>query len=137
MLLLYPLQFPLVLALFLVSAVFTAWPEALEHSPISFETRGFVHHIWHYTLLVGAALVLVGMLWNNRRRLQVELSGLFLLIGAMGMNFLAVATASGPEAPNGLTIAVRFGVIAGLVLRAWIIISEPVVEIGTITTGDA
>ncbi len=136
-LLLYPFQFPLVLSLFMVAVVFTIWPEALEHSPISFEERSAVHHVWLYTLLAGASLVLLGMLWDNRRRLHVELSGVFLLIGATGMNLLAVGTEEGPDAPNGLSIAYRAGILVGLAIRAWIIVSEPVVPLGTATTGDA
>ncbi len=135
--LLYGVELPIIASLFVVSLVFTVWPGALEHSPISFEERGLVHHVWHYTLLAGASLVLLGMLWNNRKRLKVELMGTVLLIGATGMNLLAVGTEEGPDAPNGLSIAYRAGILVGLALRAWIIVSEPVVPLGTATTGDA
>lgn len=59
--LLHPFQLPVCVCLFVVAIVFTIFPEALEHSPVSFETRGVLHHIWHYALLFGALLVLIGL----------------------------------------------------------------------------
>ncbi len=135
--LLYGVELPIIASLFVVSLVFTVWPGALEHSPISFEERGLVHHIWHYGLMAGSGAVLVGMLWNNRKRLKVELMGTVLLIGALGMNLLAVVTDDGPDTPSGIGIAFRVGAELGLVLRAWIIVSEPIVSMSTHTTGNA
>ncbi len=119
---LMPFQLPLMLAIFMVSVVFTIWPDALQHSPISFEKQGLVHHIWHYSLMLGALLVLIGLFWTSPRRLTVELVGLFALIGALMMNIIAiVALAIMPgtaEEPSGLGMALRVGIISGLaVLR--------------------
>jgi hypothetical protein len=131
---LHPFQLPLTLALFAVSVVFTVWPAALQHSPIGgFETQGPVHHIWHYVLMLGALLILVGMFWANTRRLTVELIGLSVLVGALMMNLIAVvALALDPgsgEEPSGLGMTIRVGVVLGLTVRAYIIVTEPVVTL--------
>lgn len=136
--LLRPMQFPLVVALLAVSVVFTIWPDALQHTPITFETQGLIHHIWHYSLLVGSVLCLVGMLWTNPRwQLPVELSGLCLLMGALMVNLIALSSLasslsespSGGDEPSGLGLALRVGVILGLAIRAYIIVSEPNVTV--------
>ncbi len=130
---LMPFQLPIVLAIFAVSIVFTIWPDALQHTPISFETQGLIHHIWHYSLMLGSLLVLVGLFWTSPKRLTVELVGLFVLMGALLMNMIAlVAFAFSPadgEDPSGLGMAIRIGVIVGLGVRAYIVIREPIVNI--------
>lgn len=89
-LLMNPYQLPIVLCLFGVAVVFTFWPTLLEHSPVSFEARGVVHHAWHYALLSSASLTLVAMFSTRAWRLKAELIGLIGLIGALGMNFVAM-----------------------------------------------
>lgn len=131
-LLLNPLQLPLVVALFTVSVVFTIWPEVLEHSPVSFEQRGFVHHFWHYTLLVGSALTLAGMMSAGPRRLRTELVGLCLLIGALGINLtsaVAAALATHPPEVSGLVVAMESALIVGLGVRGYIVTVEPTVDL--------
>lgn len=130
-LLLNPFQLPLVVGLLTAAVVFTFWPAALDHAPVSFERRGVVHHIWHYALLAGAATTLAGMLSAGTRRLRTELVGLCVLIGAMGINLLAViadAVAAG-QAVSGFTVAVRASVIVGLLARAYIVTVEPTVDL--------
>lgn len=132
---LHPFQLPLVLVLAVLSIAFTIAPETLNHTPISFETRGIIHHVWHYTLLGGALLALVGMFAAARRRLQIELSGLFLLAAALTMNLVGLFTVSaatattGDEPPSGLGMALRVGVIVGLLVRAYTVAREPTVQI--------
>ncbi len=133
--LLHPFQLPLVLGLVVLATVFTVWPAALSHVPISFETRGIVHHIWHYTMFAGALLATYGMVAISRRRLQIELAGLALVIGALAMNLVARISewAIGPEdeAPNGLGLMLRIVVIVGLLVRAYTIAREPTVQVPT------
>ncbi len=132
--LLHPFQLPLVLILAGLSIVFTIWPEALNHNPISFENRGIIHHVWHYTLLTGALLSTAGLFMVHSRRLQLELVGLCLLTGALVMNLVAVIAEAesviiSSETPSGLGMALRFGVITGLIIRLYIVAFEPTVEI--------
>ncbi len=138
--LLHPFQLPLVLALAVLSVVFTVSPETLDHTPISFETRGVVHHIWHYTLLVGSLLATVGMFVAHRRRLQIELSGLFLLTGALAMNLVAsiaeATTTVADGSPTGLGMALRAGVIIGLLIRAYTVAREPTVQMPNTQTNE-
>jgi len=129
---LMPFQLPITLAIFAVSVVFTIRPDALQHTPIGgFETQGFIHHVWHYSMMLGSLLVLVGLFWANTRRLQAELAGLFILIGALTMNLIALVAfallPSDAEEPSGLGMAIRVGVILGLGIRAYIVVAEPVV----------
>jgi len=131
---LMPFQLPIALSIFAVSIVFTVWPDALQHSPISFETQGFVHHAWHYSLALGSMLLLAGMFLVSTRRLAIELSGIAVLIGALTMNLIAlvaiVVSPGGDEEPSGLGLAIRVGIITGLAIRAHIIVTEPVVTVG-------
>lgn len=132
-LILLPFYLPLILSIFGVSVVFTIWPDALEHSPISFEAKGVLHHVWHYSLMLGSLLVLVGLFWASLRRLTAELAGLFVLMGGLTMNLLAVVALTlnpaGAEEPAGLGMALRAGVIISLAVRAYIIVFEPTVSI--------
>ena len=133
-LLLNPYQLSVVLTLLAVSVVFTFWPETLEHSPLSFEERGVVHHVWHYTLLVGSLLTLVGMMSVRRWRLKAELIGLVLMIGALGMNLTAMvadalAANSAESSLSGVGIGVRLAVILGHTIRAYTVATEPTVDL--------
>lgn len=127
--LLQPFQLSLALALAAVSVVFTIWPQVLDHSPVSFERRGIVHHVWHYMLLAGSLVTLGGMFSAGRRRLRVELVGLCLLVGALGVNLVAVI--ADPHASNvsGLGVALRSAAILGLSVRAFIVATEPTVNL--------
>lgn len=129
-LLLVPLEFSLALALWLTSIVFTIWPEVLEHAPVSFEQRGVVHHVWHYALLLGSSLMLVGLLSAGTRRLQIELVGLVLVIGCLGVN-LTAALASSATTIAGLGVGLRVAAILGLSIRAWIVVREPPLSLPT------
>lgn len=129
---------PLVVSVFLIAVTFTIWPTALEHAPISFERRGVIHHIWHYALLGGSILALYGMFSANLRRLQFEFVGLLMLTTALSMNlvaqialFLDAGSSAVAEGVTGLGLGLRAGVIATLALRAWVLFSEPVVQVGT------
>lgn len=138
-LLMNPYQLPIVLCLFGVAVVFTFWPNLLEHSPVSFESRGLVHHAWHYALLASSSLTLVGMLSTRPWRLKAELIGLIGLVGAVGVNFVAMladALGNSPEESslNGLTLAVRFALILGFTVRAFIVATEPTVDLRETTT---
>ncbi len=135
--LLRPVQFPLVVALLIVAIVFAVWPDALQHSPITFETQGVIHHVWHWSLLGGSMLCLVGMFWTNPRwQLPVELAGLILIMGVLTVNLIALislalsASPNGDE-PSGLGLALRIGVILGFAIRAYVIVAEPVMTVKT------
>lgn len=134
-LLLYPFQLTIVVAILAVSVTFTFWPEALEHAPVSFEQRGVIHHVWHYALLAGSGGTLWGMLSASALRLKVELIGLCLLVGALAMNLATMvadalaSTSLESSGLSGLEVALRAGVIAGLVVRAFTVTVEPTVEL--------
>lgn len=139
-LLMNPIQLPLVLALMVVSITFTFWPQALDHSPVGFEQRGVVHHVWHYTLLLGSSLTLAGMLSTGRSRLQVEFIGLCLLIGMLAVNLIAMVGGAYANAEPGvpplagMDVALRAGLILGLAVRAWTVVKEPTVDLVTTET---
>lgn len=132
----YPFQLPVVLSLFMVAVVFTVSPRALDHTAISFETRGIIHHLFfHYALLLGSGAALAGMLLTRGRAWLLELVGLALVEVAMLLNFIAtiaddLATAGAPA--NGLSLALRAGVLLGLLVRVWMILTlPPVVRISS------
>lgn len=132
--LLNPFELPIVVALVLVSITFTIWPDLLDHAPVSFEQRGIVHHFWHYGLLLGSLVTLAGMMAGTwRLRLVLELAGTSLLVGALSMNIIAVTAATvahdGDAAVTGLGLAVRSAVMVGFIIRAYILVSEPTVEL--------
>lgn len=128
-LLLSPYQLPVVTCLFAVTVVFTFWPEALEHTPLSFEARGAIHHVWHYAALAASLLTLVGMFSAQRWRLKAELIGLIGLIGVVGVNLVAFVAASTVETPNGLDLAFRLGILLGFTVRAVTLVREPTVDL--------
>jgi hypothetical protein len=126
----------------LVSIVFTLWPDLLEHSPIMFETRGLIHHAWHYALMLGATLTLIGEFWASRRALAVELLGVSMLTSAVAMNLAAMVTAAlaaeqhighfeggSTGAPSGFGMALRAGVVAMYLIRSWVLIYQPQVRV--------
>lgn len=141
------LQNPTVLPVFAVFAaavIFTIWPSALEHSPISFERRGVIHHIWHYTLLSGCLVTLYGMFSAHRLRAQIEFFGQVTLVVALALNFIAQtstlvdegASRAVLEGVTGVGLALRAGIILHLALRAWVLFKRPtqIVKIQTTTT---
>ncbi len=121
---------PLAACLVLVSFIFTVSPQALDHSPVAFETRGLWHHVWHYALLAGAILALVGSLSRHPRALTAELAGLILVEAAVALNTTALSTAD--QAIPGVGIALRVAVMIQVGLRIWILIARPiaVIEVG-------
>lgn len=138
-LLLNPIQLPLVAVLLAVSVVFTLWPTALDHAPVSFEERGLVHHVWHYALMVGSAATLAGMLSAGARRLRTELVGLSILIGTLGVNLVAevAGAVEAGHAASGLDVALRAAAVLGLTVRAYIVATEPTVDLrGQTSAGD-
>ena len=140
-LLLHNFQLPVVACLLAVSIAFVVFPEALDHTALSFEKDesgdpGVIHHVWHYTMMVGSLLALVGLLargWRSSWALRMELAGLILLIGMLTVNLIAsIDTGLDPtikSAITGLGLALRVGVILGLAVRAYILLDRPVVEI--------
>lgn len=154
--LLHPFQLPVVVSLLTVAIVFTVSPRLLEHSPVSFETRGVIHHAWHYGLLFGALLALIGLFMTRPVRhigrgrfkvklpfgvrlepLGVEFAGLVLLALAVALNLVAltanefgnVESVGRGDAMSGLGAALRFGVLAGLCIRIWINRAQPTVDL--------
>lgn len=118
---------PFVLGMFLVSVVFTIWPEALEHTPIGFEQRGLIHHIWHYSLLFGSTAALFGQFIATKRRLQLELVGLIIVTSAVAMRFITVLAETGFREFPGLALALYLSTITMLLLRCYVIIKQPTV----------
>ena len=131
--LVYPVMAGMVFWFVVVSVMFTVWPGALEHAPVSFEERGVIHHIWHYSLLAGALATATGMLWTSQRRTLVEILGLLMLICAVTLNLIAVV---GDGLTDGLSgslegwdMALRLGILTGLALRVYVLAVEPVIEV--------
>lgn len=131
--LLHPYQLPLVVSLVVIAVVFTIWPDALDHSPISFETRGIIHHVWHYTLLTGSLVTLYAMLWAHpARRIQAEVIGLLALGATVALNFIALAadTFDGtPAEGSGLGLGLRAALIIGFGLRLYTLVWQPTVQV--------
>ena len=108
-------ELALALALTVVALVFTAFPEALSHVPVGFENRGIIHHVFHYALLTGALLSLIGLVGENAR---AEMMGLILLAGAISINLIALVTGGDPE---GIAIAFRSAALIGVLSRLYLI----------------
>ncbi|MEJ7824924.1 MAG: hypothetical protein WKF48_05820 [Solirubrobacteraceae bacterium] len=106
---------------------FTLAPDTLEHTAVSFEQRGIVHHAWHYMLLVGSVLTLLGLLTQSRIAFRIEFTGLMLLIIAFAVNLVAVVTSGEPI--SGLGLATRSGMLFGLGVRAWIVLTQPTIVV--------
>ncbi len=124
---------PILLTLLAVSIVFTVQPEALVHSPVSFEAGGIVHHVWHYTLLGGSLLGLAGAVIVDKR--SMELVGLILVECALALNLIAlvvnevVGIASVDDPASGLGLALRVGVMAQIATSIWILTTEPLLDL--------
>lgn len=122
------LEAALAAALLVVAVIFTVWPEALEHAPVGFETRGIVHHAWHYMLLFGSGAMLAGVVIPDVR---AELAGLALTISMATMNLTALLSDSLSGDPSAVTTAVagygiglRVGLVVGLSLRLWVLTTQ-------------
>lgn len=130
--LLHPFDLPIVLSMLVVAVVFTLFPDTLEHSAVSFENRGIVHHVFfHYALLTGSLLALVG-LFNDRPRGRVlKVAGFTALLVAITMNLSALvidAIQDGTDL-SGLTVGNRGALIVGLAVRIWITLAQPTVAV--------
>lgn len=140
-LLMVPL-FPFVFAIFAVSIVFLIWPEALEHSPIGFEARGYVHHLWHGALAAGSLAALWGMFSPEPHRIPMEAMGLMVLTGCFAMNLAALVEDlvwghTSPPLGSGLDLILRIGLIAAFLIRIYILVFKPTVVIPrTVPNGD-
>ena len=103
-----------------LGTVFTLSPEFLEHSPIGFEKRGAVHHVWHYMILIGGLTLLFGLLTEDR---VLEALGLVGCGAPVLLNLVASLTAedeslSGPlSAASGIDIVVRLAVLGLIAAR--------------------
>jgi hypothetical protein len=121
---------PIVMCMFVISIVFTIWPAALNHAPIGFERRGIIHHIWHYSLLFGSVMALCGQFSASSHRMRIELLGLIISTGAVGMNLAAVIAegfAQGNAVEAGFALALKIGVALTLLLRIYVLYAEPTV----------
>ncbi len=118
----------LLAVLLAVSVVFIIWSDALDHTPTGFESQGVAHHIWHYTMMGSSALALIGMFGTFRFSLPMELVGKIVLTGCLILNLLAVLTEAnthGGDQPDGVRVALQFGVILVFLLRVYILIFRP------------
>lgn len=137
--LVWPAELCLVLSLLLTSVVFTVFPEALEHTPISFETRGIIHHAWHYLILASSASAAAGLMamgnggqkhalhWAPRARLM----GLIGIMVSLLLNLIAVVSddlSGGPPA-GGLDLALRAAVVVFLGIRVYQIVRPPELQV--------
>lgn len=128
-LLLHPVELPVAVCLFVIAAVFTLAPETLGHTAVSFERRGIVHHLWHYALLFGSALTVIGLLVDARRALLAEFAGVVLLAVVLAVNLIALIAEGDPV--SGMALATRGGLLLGLLVRAWILVTLPSVPVRT------
>ncbi len=125
-----PFETAIVFWLLVVSVMFTFWPQALEHSPISFEDRGVIHHVWHYTLLAGSISATFGLLSKSPWRAWFEIFGLILLAAAVALNLIAVISAGLALPPlAGWGVTLRIAILTGLVLRVYVLTTEPLVVV--------
>jgi len=104
-----------------LGSVFTISPELLEHSPVGFEQRGAVHHIWHYMILIGGLSLLIGLLMPDRAFERIGLVGcglpvLLNLAAAMLADDESFNTSLSPSV-SGIGIALRVVVLALIVVR--------------------
>ncbi|MDQ3276058.1 MAG: hypothetical protein M3Q39_13795 [Actinomycetota bacterium] len=132
-----PFEFAIALALFIVCVIFTAFPEALAHAPVGFEDRGIAHHMFHYTLLLGSLLILVGLLVKQGLADEIERAGLVLTAGALTVNLIGFLAGDPLEELPGVGLAIRAAVILGLVLRAVAITRFPRIIVVAPDRGDS
>ncbi len=108
--------------LVLLGSLYTIFPELLAHSPVSFENRGPVHHLWHYLLLTGG-FALAGGVWQ--RSLQLQVFGLWSSSLVILLNFVASAadaiSAGSTVELSGMDMALRIMVLAILALRLYVV----------------
>lgn len=134
-LLVHPYELPLMFILVVIAALFLIVPEALEHTPVSFETRGWIHHGWHALLFVGAALNLTGrFVRGEARSLWMQFVGLAIILACLALNFTALIAGevdgSGTEPLGGLDVALRAALMIGIGVRLYIIRTRATVELG-------
>lgn len=123
-----PFELLLAACLFVLGVVMILSPTVLEHTPISFETRGVIHHLWHYSLIAGGALTLFGLLWDRPRlALRIELVGLCVMWVAIAENLIAVVTDGRPV--SGMLLATRVAILSWLVVRAYALLTQPVLYV--------
>ncbi len=121
---------PILVCLVVVAVVFTVAPATLDHAPVAFETRGAMHHVWHYGLLAGSLLALFGALSTHQRGLMLELVGLIVVVAALALNLTALVFASADGEPvGGIDLALRVGAMLQLGVRIWILVVRPHAEI--------
>ena len=130
--LLHPFEFPLTVCLLIVAGVFLLFPDVLAHSPVSFEVRGVIHHVWHAVLFAGSLLTVIGVFRVGPRGLVWELVGLTMLLGCLGMNLAAlvsneVAASSAGEQLSGIDAVLRVAAMSAIAIRIWIIATRPTV----------
>lgn len=135
-LLVHPYELPLMVCVLAVAAVFTVFPAALEHTPVSFETRGLIHHLgFHYLLLCGAAFNLAGRVMHRPAvSLWMQFAGLAMILTALALNLTALVAGeldgSGTEPLGGLDVATRVALMIGIGVRLYIIGTRATVELG-------
>ena len=120
--LLYAPIFVIGVCFVILGTLYTIFPELLEHTPVSFETRGPIHHLWHYLLLLGGFGLVIGI-WI--RHLQTENWALWICGGVVMLNFVAliaedIANNSTVEL-SGMDAAARIVVLLTVVLRLYAI----------------
>lgn len=100
----------------ILGTLFTISPELLEHSPVGFETRGILHHVFHYLILIGGLALTLAVSIRDR---VMEIAGLVACGVPTLLNLLALATADAEsigvslnESVSGMDIAVRLIVLA-------------------------
>ncbi len=98
-----------------LGTLFTLSPELLSHSPIGFEKRGAVHHMWHYVVLIGGLAVAFGAGTRDRLFESVGLIG----CGAAVFLNLAAAVTAGDQVTDGSDLS-GFGVGMRIVVLFWI-----------------
>lgn len=106
----------------ILGTLFTVFPPLLNHSPVSFENRGPIHHLWHYLLLVGGFGLMLGI-WY--RHLQTENWALWVCAGVVTLNFVAliakdIATQS-TAGLSGMDAAARVVLLLTLGIRLFAI----------------
>lgn len=128
---------PVVACLFIVAVIFAVFPDALNHTATSFETRSILHHVWHYLLLIGAGAAVVGAFMTDRRRgLFAEQLGLIGVECALVMNTIAISLTD-TETTTGIGIALRVAAIIQIGVRIWILATRPTFELPAVTDADS
>lgn len=98
-----------------LGTVFTLSPEFLSHSPVGFESRGFVHHVFfHYMIWLGGAALVLGI---SSRDSVFEVLGLVGCLIPTTLNLAAILSAEDIENTSGFDIALRVVVIAFVIAR--------------------